>query len=479
MQPKSLQSIYERSYVLETILVVDDEQGMRELLTVLLEHKGYRVIAASDGAQALELVAHQLPDLVISDVRMPKMDGIGLLTGIRKTYPHLPVIMVTAYASMESTIQAMRLGADDYITKPFRIDEIRLVVEKALAKARRPHNQNSGPAAIIEEAPSAGMIGRSPKMVELYKLITRVAELDSTVLITGESGTGKELVARTIHCASPRADRLFLAINCGAIPEQLLESELFGHVKGSFTGAVSHKAGLFEVANRGTVLLDEIAEMSPSLQVKLLRFLQERTFRRVGGTEDLEVDVRLIAATNKDLVKAMADKAFREDLFYRVNVIPIHLPPLRERTEDIPLLANRLLAQCVLRQRRGPASISSEALEILAQYHWPGNVRELENVIERAVALETTDQLTLTSISVQVRAEHKDGGQPPRWSFTLPMNGINLDNTVSQIEKDLMLQALERSGWVQSKAAELLNLTFRAFRYKVKKYGISKANSGR
>jgi two-component system, NtrC family, response regulator PilR len=478
MQPKSLQSIYERSYVLETILVVDDEQGMRELLTVLLEHKGYRVIAASDGAQALELVAHQLPDLVISDVRMPRMDGIGLLTGIRKTYPHLPVIMVTAYASMESTIQAMRLGADDYITKPFRIDEIRLVVEKALAKARRPHNQNSGPAA-MEEAQPAGLIGRSPKMVELYKLITRVAELDSTVLITGESGTGKELVARTIHCASPRADRLFLAINCGAIPEQLLESELFGHVKGSFTGAVSHKAGLFEVANRGTVLLDEIAEMSPSLQVKLLRFLQGQTFRRVGGTEDLEVDIRLIAATNKDLVKAMADKAFREDLFYRLNVIPIHLPPLRERTEDIPLLANRLLAQCVLRQRRGPTSISPEALEVLTRYRWPGNVRELENVIERAVALETADQLTLTSISVQVRAEHEDGGQPTRWSFNLPIEGINLEQTVSQIERDLMLQALERSGGVQSKAAELLNLTFRAFRYKVKKYGISKANSGR
>ncbi|MDE2059127.1 MAG: sigma-54-dependent Fis family transcriptional regulator [candidate division NC10 bacterium] len=460
---------------MEMILVVDDEQGMRELLTVLLEHQGYRVITASDGEQALDLVAHQSPDLVISDVRMPRMDGIGLLTGIRKADPHLPVIMVTAYASMDSTIQAMRLGADDYITKPFRIDEIRLVVEKALAKARRPTDQTSRSAA-MEEAQPAGLIGRSPKMVELYKLITRIVELDSTVLITGESGTGKELVARTIHCASPRADRLFLAINCGAIPEQLLESELFGHVKGSFTGAVSHKAGLFEVANRGTVLLDEIGEMSPALQVKLLRFLQGRTFRRVGGTEDLEVDVRLIAATNKDLVKAMAGGAFREDLFYRLNVIPIHLPPLRERTEDIPLLANRLLAQCVLRQRRGPASISPEAMEILVRYRWPGNVRELENVIERAVALETTDQLTPTSISVQMSTEDESAGRQRLWTFTLPPEGIDLDNTVSQIEKDLMLQALERSGWVQSKAAELLNLTFRAFRYKVKKYGISKTH---
>lgn len=458
---------------METILVVDDEQAMREFLTVLLEKQGHRVTTASDGEQALTLIAHQSPDLVISDVRMPKIDGIALLTEIRKTDPQLPVIMMTAYASMDSTIQAMRLGADDYITKPFRIDEIRLVVEKALARVRAQSGQTSKPIA-IEEAQPAGLIGRSPQMVELYKLITRIAELDSTVLITGESGTGKELVARTIHCASFRADRPFLAINCGAIPEQLLESELFGHVKGSFTGAVSHKAGLFEVANRGTVLLDEIAEMSPPLQVKLLRFLQGRTFRRVGGTEDLEVDVRLIAATNKDPVKAMADGAFREDLFYRLNVIPIHLPPLRERSEDIPLLANRLLAQCTLRQRRGPTVISPEAMEILVRYRWPGNVRELENVIERAVALETTDQLTPASIPTQVRTESEGAGQQSPWTFTLPPTGIDLDNTISQIEKELMLQALERTGWVQTKAAELLKLTFRAFRYKVKKYGISK-----
>ncbi len=459
-----------------TILIVDDEQGMREFLTVLLENHEHRVIAASDGEQALQLIAHQPPDLVISDVRMPKVDGIGLLTGIREKYPHLPVIMMTAYASSDSTIQAMRLGADDYITKPFRIDEIRLVVEKALAKRRAKQRDQTTQPAMLEEAQLTGIIGRSPKMIELYKLISRVAGLDSTILITGESGTGKELVARTIHCASPRADNAFLAINCGAIPEQLLESELFGHVKGSFTGAVSHKVGLFEVANRGTVLLDEIAEMSPGLQVKLLRFLQWRTFRRVGGTEDLEVDVRLIAATNKDLAKAIVDGTFREDLFYRLNVIPIPLPPLRERAEDIPLLANSLLAQCVLHQRRGPASISPEAMEILVRHRWPGNVRELENVIERAVALETTDQLTPASIPMQVRTESEGDRQQGLWTFTLPPEGIDLENTVSQIEKDLMLQALERSGWVQSRAAELLNLTFRAFRYKAKKYGISKAH---
>jgi two-component system response regulator PilR (NtrC family) len=255
-----------------------------------------------------------------------------------------------------------------------------------------------------------------------------------------------------------------------------LESELFGHVKGSFTGAVSHKVGLFEVANRGTVLLDEIAEMSPGLQVKLLRFLQWRTFRRVGGTEDLEVDVRLIAATNKDLAKAIVDGAFREDLFYRLNVIPIPLPPLRERTEDIPLLANSLLAQCVLHQRRGPTSISPEAMEILMRHRWPGNVRELENVLERAVAFETSDQLSPESLSVEIREANDRGQRSEHVAVALPPEGIDLDVTVATIEKDLMLQALERSGWVQSRAAELLNLTFRAFRYKAKKYGISKAH---
>ncbi len=460
------------------VLVVDDERAMREFLGVLLEKQGHTVIAASDGEQALRFVAQQAPDLIISDLRMPKLDGIGLLAGIRQQHPHLPVVLITAYASSESTIEAMRLGADDYITKPFRIDEIRLVVEKALARRQRRQKEPTNLPPLLEAPKLEGIIGRSPKMIELYKLISKIGGLDSTVLITGESGTGKELVARTIHCTSPRADRPFLAINCGAIPEQLLESELFGHVKGAFTGAISHKAGLFEVAHRGTVLLDEIAEMSPGLQVKLLRFLQWRTFRRVGGTEDLEVDVRLIAATNRDLDKAIADGAFRKDLFYRLNVIPVHVPPLRERKEDIPLLADSLLAQFSLRQQRGPTSISQEAMEILMRYRWPGNVRELENVIERAVALETTDELTSTSLPLQIR-NPSDGDRPAgRATIALPPEGIELDATVSNVEKDLMLQALERSGWVQKRAAELLKISFRSFRYKAKKYGIKKGGLG-
>jgi len=457
------------------VLVVDDEKAMREFLRMLLEKQGHSVVTASDGEQALAIISAQPPDLVISDVRMPKMDGIGLLAGIRERHPHLPVILITAYASSDSTIQAMQLGADDYITKPFRIDEIRMVVEKALARHKTRQDGQVLQAPSPQEFQLEGIIGRSPKMIDLYKLISRIAGLDSTILITGESGTGKELVARTIHCVSPRAERPFLAINCGAIPEELLESELFGHVKGAFTGAVSRKVGLFEVAHRGTVFLDEIAEMSPGLQVKLLRFLQWRTFRQVGGTEDMEVDVRLIAATNKDLAKVIASGGFREDLFYRLHVIPIHVPPLRERKEDIPLLANSLLAQFCLRQQRGPAVLSQEALDLLMRYEWPGNVRELENVIERALALETTDQLTPASLPPHIGVGSDGGGQARFGAFALPEEGIELESTVSNLEKDLMLQALERSGWVQKRAAELLKISFRSFRHKAKKYGITKA----
>lgn len=460
-------------------MVVDDERAMREFLTVLLERQGHTVVAASDGEQALRLLTKQLPDLVISDLRMPKLDGIGLLTGIREQHPDLPVILVTAYASSDSTIQAMRLGADDYITKPFQIDEIRLVVQKALAARRGKQKDRASQPALLQEPHVEGIIGRSPKMIELFKLISKIAGLDSTVLVTGESGTGKELVARTIHCASPRADRPFLAINCGAIPGELLESELFGHVKGAFTGAVSNKAGLFEVADRGTVLLDEVAEMSPALQVKLLRFLQWRTFRRVGGTEDLEVDVRLIASTNKDLARAISDGSFREDLFYRLNVIPIYVPPLRERKDDIPPLAQSLLAQFTLRHQRGPDAISREAMDALVRHPWPGNVRELENVIERAVALETTDQLTLGSLPPHIGGGDDGTGRAgAATGIPLPQEGIELESTICHIEKDLMLQALERSGWIQKRAAELLKISFRSFRHKAKKYGITKAGRG-
>ena len=453
------------------VLVVDDEAGMREFLTLLLEAEGFDVATAADGGEALRVFDERPADLVISDIRMPKMDGVALLTGLRQRDPSLPVILVTAYASAESAIQAMKLGDVDYITKPFKVAEIKLVLDRVLAARSR----SGQPEAAPEAPPPAdegirGIVGRSPKMIELYKLISKVSGVDSTVLITGESGTGKSLVARTIHAHSARASRPFLTINCGAIPKELLESELFGHVKGAFTGAVVHKAGLFEVAQGGTVFLDEVTEMSLALQVKILQVLQERIIRRVGGTEDIGVDVRVIAATNKDPLQQVARGLFREDLFYRLNVIPVHLPPLRERREDIQLIANNLLSEYRARAGRGVLAISPEAMRLLEDYPWPGNVRELENVIERAVALEAGDTLTPASLPEEVRLR-----LDPRRSLhtTIPPAGLDLEDTLQSLERQLLLMALERAEGVQTRAAELLRITFRSFRHRAKKYGIT------
>ncbi len=452
------------------ILVVDDEPGMRDILRILLEKDGYRVILAGDGTFALAATAANPVDLVISDIKMPGMDGVGLLTALRERGLTIPVIMVTAYASSDSAIQAMKEGAYDYITKPFKVDEIKLVVRRALEESRRA--AQDGPTAPPSEAPALhGIIGRSPKMVELYKLISRVAIVDSTVLITGESGTGKELVARTIHYNSTRANKPFVAINCGAIPEQLLESELFGHVKGSFTGAIANKVGLLEMARGGSVLLDEVAEMSPSLQVKLLRFLQDHCFRRVGGTEDLSVDVRVMAATNKDLAQLIRGGTFREDLFYRLNVISVEIPPLRERAEDIPLLAANFLTFYAARAGRPTLGISAEALQLLMTYRWSGNVRELENVMERAVALAATDEVRPENLPPML-TQASAPAPTPRWE--VPPEGVNLEQIVSDMEQALMRDALEKSGWIQTKAAQLLSINFRSFRYRAKKYGLDR-----
>ena len=457
------------------ILVVDDEESMREFLRILLEKQGHEVSTAEDGEAGLHQAMDRGADLVISDIRMPRLDGVGLLTRLREHGLETPVILVTAYASRDSAIQAMKQGAFDYITKPFKIDEIRLVIHRALAEAERRHRGEAAtPAA--EEPVLQGIIGRSPKMVELYTLIGRVAAVNSAVLITGESGTGKEMVARTIHYNSPRSSKPFVAINCGAIPEQLLESELFGHVKGSFTGAVASKAGLLEMAQGGTVFLDEVAEMSPLLQVKLLRFLQDHIFRRVGGTEDIEVDVRIMAATNKNLTQMIQHGTFREDLFYRLNVISVELPPLRERWEDIPLLARNFLELFAARAGRPVMGIAPEAMEILMAYSWPGNVRELENVIERAVALTTADEVRVESLPPSVRRP------PPPPVFPrleVPPEGLDLEQVVADLEKNLMQDALQKSGGVQTKAAQLLGINFRSFRYRAKKYGLDRQTRDR
>jgi two-component system response regulator PilR (NtrC family) len=457
------------------ILVVDDEKSMREFLRILLEKEGHAVATAEDGETGLQQVVRQGADLVISDIKMPRLDGVGLLGGLREHGLDTPVILVTAYASRDSAIQAMKQGAFDYITKPFKVDEIRAVIHRALAEGERRHRTEAA-AEPVEEPVLHGIIGRSPKMVELYKVIGRVATVDSTVLITGESGTGKEMVARTIHYNSPRSARPFVAINCGAIPEQLLESELFGHVKGSFTGAVTNKVGLLEVARGGTVFLDEVAEMSPMLQVKLLRFLQDHIFRRVGGTEDIEVDVRMMAATNKDLPHMIQQGTFRDDLFYRLNVISVELPPLRERWEDIPLLARNFLETFATQAGRPAMGIAPEAMEVLMAYSWPGNVRELENIIERAVALTTGDEIRAESLPDGVR---KPPPPPVLHGLEIPPEGLDLERVVADLEKSLMQDALQKAGGVQTKAARLLGINFRSFRYRAKKYGLDRQSRDR
>jgi len=458
------------------ILVVDDEESMREFLRILLEKEGHEVTAVGDGVAALAAVTSREVDLVISDIKMPRLDGVGFLTGLRQQGLKTPVIMVTAYASSDSTIQAMKQGAFDYITKPFKVDEIRLVIRRALAEGERRPRAEPTVSLRAEEPAIRGIIGRSPKMVELYKLISRVAAVDSSVLITGESGTGKELVARTIHYNSPRTARPFMAINCGAIPEELLESELFGHVKGSFTGAIAHKAGLLEVAQGGTVFLDEVAEMSPTLQVKLLRFLQDHIFRRVGGTEDSEVDVRIIAATNKELTQLIQQGMFREDLYYRLNVISVEIPPLRERREDIRLLVENFLSFFAARAGRAGMTIGPEAMQVLTAHTWPGNVRELENVIERAVALTSGDEVRVESLPPSVQYPPPPPVLP---RLEVPPEGLDLEQVVADLERNLMQDALQKSGGVQTKAAQLLGINFRSFRYRAKKYGLDRQTRDR
>jgi two-component system response regulator PilR (NtrC family) len=453
------------------ILVVDDEEAMREFLRIMLVWAGHVVATAGDGAAGLALASDRELDLVISDIKMPRLDGVGLLSGLREHGLKTPVIMVTAYASSDSTIQAMKQGAFDYITKPFKLDEIRVVIQRALAEGERRQRGEIAAPARMEEPGLRTIIGGSPRMVEVYKLISRVSAVDSTVLITGESGTGKELVARTIHSVSPRTAKPFMAINCGAIPEELLESELFGHVKGSFTGAIASKAGLLEVSRGGTVFLDEVAEMSPRLQVKLLRFLQDHIFRRVGGTEDIVVDVRIIAATNKDLKQLIHQGTFREDLYYRLNVISVDIPPLRERREDIPLLVDSFLGFFAARAGRPAMTIAPEAMAILSAHAWPGNVRELENMIERAVALTAGDEVRVDNLPPSV-LQPPPPPALPRWE--VPPEGLNLEQVVADLEKALMQDALEKAGWVQTRAAQLLGINFRSFRYRAKKYGLDR-----
>lgn len=455
---------------MEKILIVDDERSMRDILSIMLKRAGYDVTLASDGDEAIAQLEKELFDLVITDLKMPKVGGLEVLKAVKELSPESVVLIITAFASADSAVEAMKLGAYDYLTKPFQIDEVQLIIRNALEKRRLSTENMLLRREVAAKAPAAQIIGDSEAIKKVFDIIKKVADTKSNVLICGESGTGKELVAREIHQKSARARMPFVTVNCSALPEPLLESELFGHMKGSFTGAVSNKPGLFEVANGGSVFLDEIGETTPAMQVKLLRVIQEREFRRVGGTRDVKVDIRIIAATNKDLEKAVADGSFREDLYYRLDVIPITLPPLRQRVDDIPLLARHFLEKFARVSGRSVSALSQEALDALMAHEWRGNVRELENLIERVVAFSNNSKIT--GEEVESSLHRPVASAKPVRPSDLPPEGLNLEDLMDSIEKDLLLKALERARWVKKRAAKLLQLNARSFRYRLDKFEI-------
>jgi two-component system response regulator PilR (NtrC family) len=465
------------------ILIVDDEPSMREMLRIVLRRDGYAVILAANGNEAIEVLKRERVDLLLSDIRMPDVSGVEVLRVAKEANRDIVAFMMTAFASTDTAVEAMRLGAVDYFTKPFSMDELRLKVRRHL-DANRLRQENVLLKRALDTAHEfCNIIGRSNPMLELFKMIETVARTNSTVLITGESGTGKDLVARAVHYNSLRREHPFVALNCGGLPETLLESELFGHMRGAFTGADTNKKGLLEVAERGTIFLDEIGEMNQTMQVKFLRVLQDRRFRRLGGTEEVQADIRVIAATNQDLQRMVAEGRFREDLYYRINVIQVHLPPLRDRREDVPLLADHFLGKYAKAAAKPVHGISHEAKELLSAYSWPGNVRELENVIERAVALEQAPLVLPESLPMHVRT--LQGAPSPKGPGVsapgttsqargLPDidEGFDLEALGEEFYRHYIALALERTGGVQTRAAEMLGMSFRSFRYYAKKFNL-------
>ena len=459
------------------ILIVDDEPSMREMLRIVLRRDGYEVVVAENGTEALDFLRREPVDLLLSDIRLPDLSGVEVLRAAKEMNRDIVAFMMTAYASTDTAVEAMRLGAVDYFTKPFSMDELRLKIRQHLDTHRLKQENLLLKRALNKQYEFASIIGRSDAMQEVFSTIRMVANTSSTVLVTGESGTGKELVARAIHFNSLRGDRPFVAVNCGAVPETLLESELFGHVRGAFTGADANKKGLMEVAEGGTIFLDEIGEMTPPMQVKLLRVLQDRRFRRLGGTQEVQADVRIVSATNQDLPKAVEEGRFREDLFYRLNVLSIPLPPLRDRAEDIPLLAERFLSDFATQMGKPVRTLSADALKVLLAHTWRGNVRELQNAIERAVALEQTETILPESLPEEIRRAGKGLAGPVGTLSTagagdLPDlgEGFDLEARGEEFYRHYIALALERAGGVQVKAAEMLGMSFRSFRYYAKKF---------
>jgi two-component system response regulator PilR (NtrC family) len=448
------------------VLVVDDEQSMRDLLAIMLRQTGFEVSVADGGETAVERLKTETFDLVVTDLRMRKLDGLAVLKAAKEHSPRTVVLVVTAYASTETAVEAMKLGAYDYITKPFKLDELKVTVANALERRRLQEENLALKRQLHRERGFENFVGRSPKILDVFETIRKTADSGSTVMITGESGTGKELVAQALHWESDRRNGPFVSVNCGAVPETLMESELFGHIKGAFTGAVANSEGLFAAADSGTLFLDEITEIPQTIQVKLLRAIQERQIRRVGDTKDVKIDVRLIAASNRDLGRALTDGLLREDLFYRLNVIPIHLPPLRDRREDIPLLVAYFIKKLSRSVGRNVGGVAPEAMATLEQYHWPGNIRELENVVERAIVLGSGEVLEADALPPTLR-QPRDRQDV---LLELPAAGIDLEAALDRIEHRYMQLALERVGGVQTRAAELLRVSFRQFRYKLQKH---------
>jgi two-component system response regulator HydG len=446
------------------IIVVDDEENHRAMLRAVLQDAGYEVAEAGDGPEAIRAVEQEPFDLILLDIRMDTMDGIEALNEIRKISPFVPVLMMTAYASVKTAVEALKAGAFDYLTKPLDIDELKILVEKALEHYHLREENLALKERLGSRFDFSRIIGKSPKMKAIFDLVAQVAPTDATVLILGESGTGKELVANAIHHNSPRSSQPFIKVACAALPETLLESELFGHERGAFTGAVARREGRFQSAHRGTIFLDEVAEMSPATQAKLLRVLQEKEFTPLGGNRTIKVDVRVIAATNKDLEKEVKEGRFREDLYYRLNVVPVLLPPLRERKEDIPDLALHFLALYREKTQKDIREISGKALDLLVRNDWPGNIRELENCLERAVIMARGEVIAPADLPSHIQALSSDKQD----SGAYFPSGISLQ----EMEKDLILKTLEDTGGNRSRAADILGINRRTLQIKLKEYGM-------
>lgn len=469
------------------ILIIDDDEIVRDVLKTYLSSAGFEVVLASNGREGLDIAKQENLDLIITDLMMPQIGGIEVLKELSVTNNPAPVIVITAYGTVQNAVEAMKLGAIDYITKPFNLEEFGIVVNRAIGISKLQKENILLKKQLKKKYRFEGLIGDSAEMQKVFEMIEKIADTESTVLITGESGTGKEMIAKTIHYSSSRSEAPFIPVNCAAIPKDLLESELFGHEKGAFTGALNTRIGRFELANKGTLFLDEVGELAPHLQVKLLRVLQEREFERVGGIKTIKVDVRILAATNSDLEKAVKEGRFREDLYYRLNVIPLRIPPLRERRDDIPLLIDHFAIEFARKRKRQPLRFTKDALNALLHYDWPGNVRELKNLIERLTILVNGDVADVHDLpeKFQSACSLKSDSTPGNNSFVFPAGnlypvdsedipdeGIDLNRLIDDIERDLILKAIRKAGGVKSKAASLLNLNRTTLIEKMKKMGL-------